>query len=205
MVKKFVLNKLSDKELEKYIAPNSRFTSEAIKLAFEILNERSFTFSEEEMNRINSLIKTKIENERKENLLDSNLVYPNHTEAKELFTKTFIVGVSIFGTFVFGSYYLYCNFKILNKINKKAIIALLLFTGFSILVDVITLPFLHEHQEEITEVIRRNTIITRLHEKYFYLIISFLIRLIYSLTFIDFIWRKFIGKDLKYKEKTELI
>lgn len=205
MVKKSVLNKLSDQELKKYLQSNSRFTSDAVKLALEILKERGFTFSDEEITRINSLIETKIENEQKEILIDSNLVYTNHPEAKELFTKVFIISVSIFGSFIFGCYYLYRNCKILNKSNQKAILYLLIFGLISLVIDVISFPILYENREAITKTLRRIDFYTKYFENYFYLYIFLILRFIYSLAFIDILWRKFIGDDLKYKEKTDLI
>ncbi|QTV04954.1 hypothetical protein [Faecalibacter bovis] len=205
MVKKSVLNKLSDQELKKYLQSNSRFTSDAVKLALEILKERDFTFSDEEITRINSLIETKIENEQKEILIDSNLVYTNHPEAKELFTKVFIISVSIFGSFIFGCYYLYRNCKILNKSNQKAILYLMIFGLTSLVIDVISFPILYENREAITKTLRRSDFYTKYFENYFYLYIFLILRFIYSLAFIDILWRKFIGNDLKYKEKTDLI
>ncbi|MBS7332551.1 MAG: hypothetical protein KIG88_03010 [Weeksellaceae bacterium] len=205
MVKKSVLNKLSDQELKKYLQSNSRFTSDAVKLALEILKERGFTFSDEEIIRINSLIETKTENEEKEILIDSNLVYTNHPEAKELFNKVFIISVSIFGSFIFGCYYLYRNCKILNKSNQKAILYLMIFGLTSLVIDVISFPFLYEKREAITNTLRRSDFYTKYFENYFYLYIFLILRFIYSLAFIDILWRKFIGDDLKYKEKTDLI
>lgn len=51
-----VLEKMSDRELEKYIRPESRFAPEAISYAYEILKARGRQFSEEETIRINSVI-----------------------------------------------------------------------------------------------------------------------------------------------------
>ena len=63
MVKRKVLEKLSDIELEKYIKPESRFVPEAIEFAFEILKQRGRIFTETEIVQIASLIKTKKDNE----------------------------------------------------------------------------------------------------------------------------------------------
>ncbi|WP_415326638.1 hypothetical protein [Chryseobacterium sp. MMS23-Vi53] len=48
MVKKNVLNKLSDFELEKYLKEGNQFTPEASEMAFDILKERGRIFTEQE-------------------------------------------------------------------------------------------------------------------------------------------------------------
>ncbi|MCL1672427.1 hypothetical protein [Elizabethkingia ursingii] len=48
MVKKSTLEKFSDTELKKYIAPESRFTPKAVQMALEILKERGHQFSDQE-------------------------------------------------------------------------------------------------------------------------------------------------------------
>ena len=48
MVKKNVLNKLSNKELENYLKIENRFVPEAVQMAFEILEERGRIFTEVE-------------------------------------------------------------------------------------------------------------------------------------------------------------
>lgn len=60
-VKKSVLEKMSDFELEKYIKPETTFVPEATKIAFEILKKRGRQFSDEEIDSINLLINKKEE------------------------------------------------------------------------------------------------------------------------------------------------
>ncbi|KOP38445.1 hypothetical protein DBB36_12880 [Flavobacterium sp. WLB] len=60
-VKKSVLEKMSDAELEKYIKPQTTFVPEATKIAFEILKKRGHQFSEKEIDSINLLINKKEE------------------------------------------------------------------------------------------------------------------------------------------------
>lgn len=55
-VKKSVLEQMSDRELEKYIKPETTFVPEATKIAFEILKTRGREFSAEEIKSINLLI-----------------------------------------------------------------------------------------------------------------------------------------------------
>ncbi len=62
MVQKKILEKLSDKELELYINPESRFVSEAKIYAFEILKSRNYNFSKEQINIKDSLFKKKKSN-----------------------------------------------------------------------------------------------------------------------------------------------
>ena len=62
MVSKNTLRKLSDRELENYLKPESSFVPKAIQMAFEILTERGRYFSDEEKENIQKLINKK-ENE----------------------------------------------------------------------------------------------------------------------------------------------
>lgn len=58
-----ILEKLSNRELKLYLSSNSRYTPEAIQLAFEILQKRGIIFSEEEKLKIEQLIQSKKEEE----------------------------------------------------------------------------------------------------------------------------------------------
>jgi len=59
MVSKNTLRKLSDRELENYLKPESSFVPKAIQMAFEILTERGRYFSDEEKENIQKLINKK--------------------------------------------------------------------------------------------------------------------------------------------------
>src|SRR5690606_23692594 len=63
MVKKSVLEKLSDKELEGFIQPGSRKVPEAKKMAYEILVESGRMFSEVEKIKVESLIEEQSQTE----------------------------------------------------------------------------------------------------------------------------------------------
>ena len=78
MVNKNVLEKLSDKELENYIKPESKFVSEAKIYAFEILDSRNYSFSKEQLYERNSLIKKKlnIETELKKRTVSKIILSP---------------------------------------------------------------------------------------------------------------------------------
>ncbi|WP_322969337.1 hypothetical protein [Faecalibacter sp. LW9] len=200
MAKKSVLNKLSNQELEKYIASNSRYTSSAIELAKEILKERGKEFSFEELKRIEQLI---FEKEKEEDLneFEPNLVEDesNNEDLPRLFPKLFILFLSVEFSLIIGGYFLWKNDKYLN--HNKIIIPVMIFSIISLVIDFISLPFLYENREAITEAVRRYDYILNFHEKYFYIILFFLIRFLYSLLFVDFMWNKYFGKDLRYKSK----
>ena len=121
-VKRSVLQKLSTNELNSYIKDDSRFVSEAIEMAFEILkNERNVQFSEIETTRIRNLISSKTiyhENEEKKNSFEPNLVedIEENNEVPKLHTKTEIVfHSSVFFSFI-GAVLLYKNLKRIKDI-----------------------------------------------------------------------------------------
>ncbi|MGG5208497.1 hypothetical protein ACQWU4_06080 [Chryseobacterium sp. MIQD13] len=74
---KNALEKMSDRELEQYIKPESRFIPEAIKYASEILESRGRIFTPEEKERIHSTVSTI----QKHNEL---IIHPNHIKAANL-------------------------------------------------------------------------------------------------------------------------
>ncbi len=79
MVNKKTLEKLSDKELELYISPESRFVSEARIYAFEILKSRDYNFSKEQIEIRDFLINEKkliTENTFKTNVTSTIILTP---------------------------------------------------------------------------------------------------------------------------------
>lgn len=79
MVNKKILEKLSDKELEYYINPESKFVSEAKIFAFEILTSRNYSFSKEQIDTRDSLINEKkliAENTLKTNVISTIILTP---------------------------------------------------------------------------------------------------------------------------------
>ncbi|MBP2616330.1 hypothetical protein [Chryseobacterium jejuense] len=83
--KKNVLEKMSDLELEQYIKPDSKFVPQAIQYAYEILQSRGRTFTNEEQDRINSLVST---------VGDSDtIIHPNHTKASNLIYLSGAIGI----------------------------------------------------------------------------------------------------------------
>lgn len=75
--KKNVLEKMSSQELEKYIKPESKFIPQAVQFAYEILQSRGRTFSEEELVYITS--RTADINKKQE-----VIIHPNHTKASQI-------------------------------------------------------------------------------------------------------------------------
>lgn len=63
MVKRSLLEKLSNEELLKYVRQDSKFVYQAIEIAFEILKKRGYTFSTNEDDYIKNQIKLKKDKE----------------------------------------------------------------------------------------------------------------------------------------------
>ncbi len=84
-VKKSVLEKMSDAELEKYIKPETTFVPEATKIAFEILKKRGHLFSEKEIDSINLLI-----NKREEKKIRP--IHENHIKSSNFIFISIALG-----------------------------------------------------------------------------------------------------------------
>ena len=126
MVKKKALEKLSNIELEKYIKPESRFVSDAIEIAYEILKSRGRTFTEIENEQIQNLIQTKKDGEPKYDEINNNGWDKNYTEdenAIELYTNKLIWIYCLLVGVIFGSFLQVYNFIKLKK-TKAAIVTL---------------------------------------------------------------------------------
>lgn len=92
MVSKKILEKLSDKELELYIIPESRFVLEAKIYAFEILKSRNYNFSKEQIDIRDLLI-----NEKKPS---TETTLENKTKSK-ITLSPFIIVFGLFGLLLF--------------------------------------------------------------------------------------------------------
>ncbi|MCT3945051.1 hypothetical protein HZQ28_10045 [Elizabethkingia anophelis] len=127
MVKKSTLEKFSDQELKKYIAPESRFTPEAVQMALEILKERGNQFSDQESVSIQKMIQEKKDaeiakiNEDKEQWEDNITDDPN---AIKLYPLAYIVVLStLFGT-IPGALLLALNFMKIKKYTSVIFVLL---------------------------------------------------------------------------------
>lgn len=130
MVKRKELEKLSDHALEKYILPQSKFVSEAIQYAFEILKDRGRVFSEAETQQILSLINSKQAKEIESDSFIKNELDKNITEnesAIELYTNKLIFAFSVFFGVVFGTFLQVYNYYKIK--NYKGLVVTLVF-GF---------------------------------------------------------------------------
>ena len=130
MVKKGTLEKLSDTELKKYVSSESRFTPEAVQMAFEILNERGHQFSDQESALIQKMIQDKKEAEIAA-VTEENEIWEDHItddpNAVKLYPLTYIVVLSIlFGT-IPGAILLALNFI---KVKKYTPVIFVLLFGF---------------------------------------------------------------------------
>lgn len=105
-VKKSVLEQKSDKQLEEYIKPESRFVPQAIKFAYEILKARGRDFSEEETGIITSLITKKEEKEKEKKPL---VIHENHIQSSNLMYLSAVLGLINF--FLSGEAAIKNNFK----------------------------------------------------------------------------------------------
>src|SRR5690554_5659008 len=94
-VKKSVLEKMTSKELENYIKPESKFVPEAIEYAFEILKSREYQFTETELEYWNSLKEKDIQ------LSEDKEVHHNYKRAANLIYISACLGVLKFILFGF--------------------------------------------------------------------------------------------------------
>ena len=121
MVKKSVLAKLSDRELDKYLELNNRFVPEAVKMAFQILEERGRIFSADEKVNIQNIIQNKIDaeeaqkQEEHEDLTDN---FTTDSSAIRLYSRTLILTSSLFLGTLYGATLLALNFIKLQKYTR---------------------------------------------------------------------------------------
>ena len=118
MVKKSVLEKLPNKELEKFILPDSRKVPEAIKLAYEILLERGREFSDEEKERVEAFIDGKVQEENEKELKQIRVFDKKLTDnenAIPLYTNFAIFMISLLFGVMFGYILAMINYIILKK------------------------------------------------------------------------------------------
>lgn len=135
MVKKSVLEKLSDKELEGFIQPGSRKVPEAKKMAYEILVERGRVFSEEEKIKVESLIEEQIQTEYQEDLTRRKAMDKQLTDdqnAVALYTNFFIFVISIIFGVLYGFILAMINYIILKKYGLAFLLLAIGITAFSI-------------------------------------------------------------------------
>ncbi|WP_336833554.1 hypothetical protein [Sphingobacterium siyangense] len=132
MVKRSVLEKLSNKELLRYTAEDTRSVPEAIAMAFDILRKRGYIFSETEIVQINQLIESKKKEEPDYSALNKWDIDEDSEEATvSFFSQKAIWYFSIlFGLFT-GAILLAINLYAISK-KKEAWATLLFGFGYTI-------------------------------------------------------------------------
>lgn len=178
---KRIISKLSDRELEKYIEPNSRFVSQAISYAVEILESRGREFSSNEKELIDRTI---IEKKEKEDKIVEPVSYwkqgiVEDKSSPKLYSRLSIYLFSIFFGVYAGSILQALNCKYID--NKKGFYITLIFGILYSIFQVI-----------IIEYIQENFINTNL--TYFFsgsgaVILDY------------YFWNNFIGKEHTYRKK----
>ncbi len=128
MVKKSVLEKLPNKELEKFILPDSRKVPEAIKLAYEILLERGREFSDEEKERVEAFIDGKVQEENEKEfkqirVFDKKLT--DNENAIPLYTNFAIFMISLLFGVMFGYILAMINYIILKKYGLAFVLCII--------------------------------------------------------------------------------
>jgi len=148
MVNKNVISKLSDRELEKYIEPTSRSVSDAVKYAYEILQERGRTFTLSEIEQIEALIAKKKENEQVvDEGWDKGLTAD--VNAIELYTNTLIWMLSvIFGIF-FGGALQVLNFIKIKNIKGAGITAF--YSIIYVAIQLVIINYISRNYPEVSQ------------------------------------------------------
>ncbi|SEH48949.1 hypothetical protein [Epilithonimonas hominis] len=191
MVSKNTLRKLSDRELENYLKPESRFVPKAIQKAFEILTERGRYFSDEEKENIQKLINKK-ENEELDRLLEEQELKKDHitkdANAIRIYSRGMILFFGVFFGFVSGAILLGLNFFKLKK-YKEGILVILLGFIYSI-IQYFGVPLMYKMKSA--------------HEMTSYRKSPELLFIIFGVLVLYFIWIEVI-KKLPYRSESPLI
>lgn len=186
MVNKNVISKLSDRELEKYIEPTSRSVSDAVKYAYEILQERGRTFTLSEIEQIEALIAKKKENEQVvDEGWDKGLTAD--VNAIELYTNTLIWMLSvIFGIF-FGGALQVLNFIKIKNIKGAGITAF--YSIIYVAIQLVIINYISRNYPEVSQNI-------------FY--VNFILSGI-GATGLFFIRQQMFPNDLQYRAKSSIV
>ena len=186
MVNKNVISKLSDRELEKYIEPTSRSVSDAVKYAYEILQERGRTCTLSEIEQIEALIAKKKENEQVvDEGWDKGLTAD--VNAIELYTNTLIWMLSvIFGIF-FGGALQVLNFIKIKNIKGAGITAF--YSIIYVAIQLVIINYISRNYPEVSQNI-------------FY--VNFILSGI-GATGLFFIRQQMFPNDLQYRAKSSIV
>lgn len=189
MVKKSVLAKLSDRELEKYLENDNRFVPDAVKIAVQILEERGRIFNDVEKADIQNIIQNKIDSEEQK-LKDEQEDLKDHItddpSAIALHSKTLIWTSSLFLGTLFGAILMALNFSTLNKYTSAIL---------TLIFGIIYVPFQYYAYQFIVENNFGN------HGKYN----SELLPMVLGPAILTLIWVTAMPKRLPYRSKSLLI
>lgn len=189
MVKKSVLAKLSDRELEKYLEKDNRFVPEAVQIAVQILEERGRIFNDVEKADIQNIIQNKIDYEEQK-LKDEEEDLKDHItddpSAIALHSKTLIWTSSLFLGTLFGAILMALNFSTLNKYTSAIL---------TLIFGIIYVPFQYYAYQFIVENNFGN------HGKYN----SELLPMVLGPAILTLIWVTAMPKRLPYRSKSLLI
>ena len=189
MVKKSVLAKLSDRELEKYLEKDNLFVPEAVQIAVQILEERGRIFTHVEKSDIQNIIQNKIDSEEQK-LKDEQEDLKDHItddpSAIALHSKTLIWTSSLFLGTLFGAILMALNFSTLKKYTYAIL---------TLIFGVIYAPFQYYAYQFIVENNFGN------HGRYN----PELLPMILGPTILTLIWVTAMPKRLPYRSKSLLI
>ena len=145
MVKKSVLAKLSDRELEKYLEKGNPFVPEAVQIAVQILEERGRIFTDVQKADIQNIIQNKIdseEQERKDEQEDLKDIITEDPSAIALHSRTLIWTSSLLLGTSFGAILMALNFITIKKYTS----------GFlTLILGIIYVPFQYYTYQFIVE------------------------------------------------------
>ncbi len=191
MVNRKVLEKLSNRELNNYLKPESRYIAEAIEMAFEILKQRNVTFDTSETERIKCLIENRREEEIKiqeEKSLEHKDYITENPHAFPLQNRYLITMFAlVFGAFSGSILLAYNCFKL--KKTSSAIGVLIFGLTFSIL-QILAFPYLKPMSDH-------NNFSLRKSPEMLFAAIGFLMLL--------FVWNEVIPKKLEYRQASFLL
>lgn len=207
-INKSYFRKLSDQELLKYLKTNTPYTSEAVKLAVDILEkERKYLFTDEDKIQINELIQLKKQNAltRSQEYNEDYMVLdsPENSHFPKLHSKTYIVGIGTAFSVLAAGYFVLQNLKDLNlnhQLKNRKLILSTIFC-FAILIGFMSIYYLYgyeimlENDKSSTRSFRRYRFNADTAFFYIYIFVNFFLTHV--------IWGEFMPSNQKYRAKND--
>ena len=195
------IRKLSDKELLRYLKPNTPYTIEAILLVVDVLEkERKYIFSENEKLKINEVIHLKEQDNLRNSEEYSVPDTPENSHFPKLYSKKYVLSMGTAFSSVAAGYYIFFNLKDLglnSKINVRKLVASSVF-GFIVLIALILLyhfygyDFMKDYEPK-----NKRYGIYKLTANKAYIYLYILVNVLFSYV----IWDDFMPKRLQYRSK----